>query len=164
MYTLDTKRYCGNRTCSTKTFYRWANHRNAYLYTCMSARERSSFQNKSQILASLQRKVNKSNTGRLSENSRTSHHSFLELSCHIKTWKMLNQLLPLHTADTGWPTSGPMSWPLWINLWRRPNSTFLSRSSCWRWMWCQVLLALRFGDESVHWYLFYEAHSNLVCW
>ena len=135
---LDTKRYCGNRTCSTKTFYRWADHRNAYLYTCMSARERNSFQNKSQILVPLslslsnQRKINKSNTGCLSENSRTSHHSFPELSCHIKTWKMLNQLLPLHTVDIGWPTSGSTFWPLWINSWRKPCSTFLSRSSCWR--------------------------------
>jgi len=130
MYTLDTKGYCVNKTCWTKTFYRWADHRNAYLYTCMSARERTSFQNKSQILVSNQRKINKSNTGRLSKNSRTSHHGFPELSCHIKTWKMLNQLLPLHTVDIGWPT--PMSWTLGIHFLWKPCSNFLPASSCGR--------------------------------
>ena len=92
---LDMEWHCGNETCWSKTLRRWTDHRNAYLYTCMGAREPSSFQNKSQILPPLsnQRKVNKRNTASLSRNSRTFHRGFPELSGHIKTWKMLNQLL-----------------------------------------------------------------------
>lgn len=52
-YTLELRRHCRNKTRSTKTFYRWTGRRTAYLCTRMSARERSGFQNKSQILVPL---------------------------------------------------------------------------------------------------------------
>lgn len=52
-YTLELRRHCRNKTRSTKTFYRWADRRTAYLCTRMSGGERSGFQNKSQILVPL---------------------------------------------------------------------------------------------------------------
>lgn len=72
---------------------------------------------------------------------------------------MLHQLLPLHTVDIGWPTSGLMSWPLWINFWWRPWSTFLSRSSCSWWMCYQDLSSL---NALIYWYLLCETRYHLT--